>query len=127
MAIEVPGFRPGVLNAATDLSGASNQYKAVKLDGNGDFVLSGDGDLSIGILQERPVLGEAGEIEFDGISKARYGAAVTAGQELMSNASGQLIPAVGSTKRVVAVALTGGANGVLGSVAVVGLKGRALA
>ncbi len=124
MAQEVPGFRPGVFVAGADLS--TSQYLAVKLDANGKLVLAGDGDLAAGILQEEPILDEAAEIDMDGVSKAVFGATVLPGEELMSNAAGKLIPATGSTKRVVAVALIGGAVDTLGSVKVVGLSGRAL-
>lgn len=125
-AFEVAGFKPGVLKAGADLSSA--QFLGVKLNNAGDVVLAGDGDLSIGVLQNKPILGEACEIEFDGLSKAVSGAAVAnAGTKLATNAAGKYIAAV-STKHVVAVNLTpSGALDELFTVAVIGLKGHILA
>lgn len=122
--IEVAGFKPGVLKAAADLS--AKQFFAVKLDANGDVVLSGDGDLSLGILQNAPILGEACEIEMDGISKTVAGAAVAIGAEVAANAAGKLITAVAG-KRVVAVALQAAAGDLsVFSTKVIGLSGRAV-
>lgn len=124
--LEVAGFKPGVLVAGADLS--SHQFKQVKLDNSGDVVLAGDGDLVLGTLQNKPIQGEACEIEMDGISKAVIGASVTnAGTKLASDASGKLITAV-SAKHVAAIALYGGlADGDVVGVKVVGLSGQLLA
>lgn len=123
---EVAGFKPGVLKAGADLS--SHQFKGVKVADDGDVELAGDGNLIAGVLQNKPISGEACEIEFDGISKAISGAAIAnAGTKLAVNASGLFIAAA-QAKHVVAVNLTpsGGANELI-SVAVIGLKGHLLA
>jgi len=125
-AFEVPGFRPGVLKAGADLSAL--QFRAVKLDANGDLIVTGAGEQAAGILQNKPVSGEACELEMDGISKATAKAAFGEGIELMAEAAtGKLLTAT-SGNRVVAVSLTpAGADGDLVSVKVVGLSGALLA
>lgn len=123
---EVEGFKPGVLVAGADLS--THQHKAVALNNAGAVVLAGDGVLALGILKNAPILGEACEIDFDGISKAIIGGSVTnAGTKLAANASGQLIAAA-SAKHVVAILLVPSvAAGDKASVKVVGLAGQLLA
>lgn len=123
---EVEGFKPGVLVAGADLS--AHQHKAVMLDTAGAVVLATAGALVLGILKNAPVLGEACEIDFSGISKAVIGAGVTnAGTKLASNGSGLLITAV-STNHVAAILLVPGvASGDKASVKIIGLSGQVLA
>lgn len=124
MAIEVAGFKPGVLKAGADLSGS--QFLAGKLDANGDVVLGTAGALCAGMIQNKPALGVGVEMDMDGISKAVAGAAFTAGTKLMSTAAGKLITAT-ATNHVVAVALdTAGALNEIVAVKVVGLSGDLL-
>lgn len=125
-AIEVAGFKPGVLDASVDLS--AKQFHAVKVGAaDHEATISGDGDLSLGILQNDPIAGEAAEIEMDGISKAVIGASVSRGDKLAANAAGKLITAA-SAKHVVAIALeAGGADGEKISVKVIGSSGQLLA
>ncbi len=123
---EVAGFKPGILKAGADLSG--DQFRCVKVASDGDVERSGAGELSAGILQNKPVLEEACEVDFDGVSKAVSGATIAnANTKLMSDATGRVIAAT-STNHVVAVNLTpsGGANELI-SVAIIGLKGHILA
>lgn len=125
MSIEVAGFKPGIHEAGADLS--TKQFLAVKISADFKVDVSGDGELSMGVLQNDPVLGEAAEIEMDGISKAIIGAAVAFGAKLAADAAGKLITAV-ATKHVVAIAQEagGGANEVI-AVKVVGAAGQLLA
>ena len=100
-AFEVAGFKPGVLKAGASLIG--DQFRCVKVAADGDVERCGAGEASIGILQNKPILDEATEIEFDGISKAVSGAVMaSAGIEVMSDASGRVIAAT-SGNRVVGV------------------------
>jgi len=125
MAVEVPGFKPGILKAGADLS--LSQFLAVKLDGNGDLVLAGDGDLAAAMLQNKPQTGQGCEIDMDGISKAVSGASFSIGDKLAADANGKLITAA-SGKHVVAVALEAAANAdEILTVKVVGLSGQLLA
>ena len=125
-SFEVAGFKAGVLKAGADLS--TKQFHAVKVAADGDVEISGAGEASIGMLQNKPILNEAAEIDYDGISKAVAGAAVAnAGVELMANAAGRLIVAT-SGNRVVAVSLTSASgDGVFFTVKIVGAPGALLA
>jgi hypothetical protein len=123
---EVPGFKPGVLVAAADLS--SYQYRAVKLNTSGEVALCGAGEAAIGILQNKPVAGEACEIDMDGISKAVMGATIAnAGGKLASDANGKLVAAVSTNYVVAQLLTTAAADGVISSVKVIGSAGQLLA
>lgn len=70
MAYEVAG--PASLQisfeAAADLSAA--QYKFVKLDTNGKIVVCDtDGEVALGVLQDNPVAGQAGNVMLYGVTK----------------------------------------------------------
>ena len=103
MAYEIPGILAS-FTAGEDLSSA--QYLAVKIDSNGNIVKAGAGERAIGILQDKPKNGQAGSVMLYGISKAVYGASVTAGSALEVGSGGKLIPHSSGT--VVAVALESG-------------------
>lgn len=124
-AYQVPGFKPGTFTAGADLSG--HQFKSVKLNAAGNVVLCGDGELSLGILQNKPISGEACEIDMSGISKAIMGGIVAnAGTKLASDLNGKLIAAV-ATKHVVAILLAPSAvDGDVLSVKVIGTSGQLL-
>jgi len=91
--------------AGEDLS--AKQYYAVKISSTGVVSLSGAGENAIGILQNSPQEGEVASVMLLGISKAVYGASVTAGQNLAVDANGKLVPAAGNAA-VVAIAWDGG-------------------
>ena len=106
MATESIMIRDGAQTAAgADLS--SSQFLAVKLSTSADrqVVLESTGGVQIyGILQNKPTSGQVADVCLFGISKAVVGAAVTRGDRLMTNSSGQLITAT-STNIQVAQAL----------------------
>lgn len=98
------------LTAGADLSAL--QFRAIKVSTAADntALQAGAGENAIGVLQDKPTSGNVGQIDILGVTKAEYGASVTRGAKLMSNASGQLITAT-STNHVVAEALESGASG----------------
>lgn len=102
MAFENHSFKPTGLTAAADLSG--NQFYAVKISGSLQVNLAGDGEEAYGILQNKPIPGEAAELCRLGQTKAISGAAFAAGAKLAVNAAGKLILAAAGKKQV-AVAL----------------------
>lgn len=81
--------------AGADLS--SSQYHFVKLDTNGEVVLSGAGEDAIGVLQNKPADGQAATVRVGGLSKVVAGAAITAGARVASDASGKAKTAVAAT------------------------------
>ncbi len=87
MAYEIPGFKFS-LEAAADLS--AHQFKYVKVDGNGRCAaIAAATDCPIGVLQNKPVAGEAAEIMRDGITKLQADAAITPGLFVGTSADGQ--------------------------------------
>lgn len=109
MGYEVPLFNHTLI-AAADLSAA--QYHAVKVDANGQAALAGAGEDAIGILQNVPQAGQAATVMMLGVTKAIYGGTVTAGQKVMVDANGKIVPyadaAAGSTNYAIGKALTSG-------------------
>ena len=77
------------LTAAADLS--AKQYNFVKLDGNGDVVLtdaSSAGEIPIGVLQNAPTSGQAATVMIVGISKVEAGVAFDEGVKIACSDSG---------------------------------------
>lgn len=116
---EVPNFKPP-FEASGDLSAA--QFRAVKLDANGQLVVAGSGDRIVGVLQDKPAAaGNPAEVIQAGISKARLGATVARGADVQIDANGDFITAAGGS--VVGVCVHGGDVGQIGSVLLSGATG----
>lgn len=90
MAYEIPGFS-FTLVAAADLSAL--QWHLVNVNGTGLCAISGAGVRAVGVVQNKPIQGAVATIVVTGISKVVAGAAVTAGDELMSDSTGRAITA----------------------------------
>lgn len=107
MATETNKKALGIYNAAADLR--TQQYRGVKISGSrtiGAIVASTD--KPIGILQNKPNIGEPCEIAYEGEIIAQAGTAtIVAGDDLMFDASGRVILAVAAA----------GANWVIGQAA----------
>jgi hypothetical protein len=96
------------LVAGADLS--AQQYRAVKINSSGLAIMANATDLNqIGILQDKPASGQVGTVRTEGITKARAGAAVTAGDRVTSDANGSLIVAT-TGRQVMGIALTSAVN-----------------
>lgn len=91
--------------AGVDLS--ASQYKAVKLDADGNAVLAGAGEFAVGILVDDPKLGQTATIQVSNVSKAVAGAAFQAGDLLTPNATGQLVEATVAAANTTTGAITG--------------------
>jgi hypothetical protein len=76
--------------AAVDLR--TKQFTFVKYDGSGNLVPAAEGDRAW-ILEDTPNVGEHGTTSILGITKGKVGAAISAGQDLTSDAAGLVIPA----------------------------------
>lgn len=108
MAYEVPLHKPPVGLAAADLS--THQFKFVKVTGaNAVNITTAGTDFAIGVLQNKPVLGQACEVETQGTTKVVAGAAVAAGVGVMSDATGRAITAT-ATNKVQGIALEAAAG-----------------
>lgn len=115
MAVEVPGFVLGILNANADLS--AKQYHCMKLANNSGVaevaVCTAAGEKIIGILQDKPsAQGAVATLVTQGVTKASAGAAITAGALVMTDANGQVITAATAGSTIIGWALesAGGAN-----------------
>ena len=78
------------LTAAADLS--AKQYNLVKLDGNGDVVLTdadSAGQIPIGVLQNAPGNGEAATVMIVGVTKIEIGEAMDEGVLIAPSDSGE--------------------------------------
>jgi hypothetical protein len=113
MATESPLMHDGSQTvAAADLS--AKQFYAVKITGPRAVNLASTGGEAIyGILQNNPISGLAADVGIDGVTKAVIGAAVTAGDFLMTDTSGRLITSTGSNHRVAQTLETGSTAGQL--------------
>lgn len=113
--------------ANVDMSSeASFQFTAVKLiaasggvsgAGVGGAALAhpSAGGAILGILQNNPFIGEAGEVEIHGISQAKLSGVTAIGQILMVDANGLFLPATAGNYGV-AMALETGAVGDISTV-----------
>jgi hypothetical protein len=92
MAVEVQGFKLGILVAGADLT--THQYKLVKVNSSGKVVLAGLGEAILGVLQNAPNTDQAAEVQVDGVSKAVASGVIAAGDLLASDAAAKLKVAV---------------------------------
>lgn len=91
-------FLPGIV-AGADLSAAGNQFKFVQLNTAGAAILAATAGQRkvVGVLQDTPPLASPALIADSGVSKVQAGAALTAGNPIMTNASGQGIVATAAS------------------------------
>jgi hypothetical protein len=100
----------------------SGQFLAVKLYASTDrkTVLANSGGEAIyGILQNKPLAGQAADVGIAGVSKAVAGAAVTRGAGLMTDTSARLITATSSNHTVAFAIESAGTAGTVFTVAMV--------
>lgn len=107
-AIEVPLFKPGVMSASVDLS--TKQFCGCYVSGDLTLGLPAAGGKIFGVIQNKPISGEAVEVECSGITKVALSGNVAAGAELMVDAAGKFLTAT-STNQIVGVALMAGSTG----------------
>lgn len=97
------------LVAGADLS--AKQFYVVKANSSGQAALANATDTTqIGIVQDKPLSGNAGKIRVSGVSKAAAGGTVAAGAAVTSDANGKIVAAA-SGKQIIGFALTGGVSG----------------
>lgn len=89
MSGQIKVFSDGSCVAGEDLSAA--QYCFVKLSGDREVSLCGNGERPYGILQNKPDEGEAVEVMVIGISNVIAGDTFSAGALLGSDASGNAV------------------------------------
>ncbi len=124
MAVEVPLFTPGVFVAAADLSTKQFYFvfqTAVAFNVN---VPTADGQFAFGVLQNKPISGEAATVEcgLGAITKMVLGGTVAPGDFVGSDASGRAIAKQPSfsgadlSDWILGQCLEGGAVGEIGTI-----------
>jgi hypothetical protein len=118
--------------ASADLS--AKQFCLVKLNGAGELVLAGAGDIGF-VLQDKPVKDQIGTYAVAGRVKAVAGGNIEAGQLLSSDASGHIVKATATVitsekvatqgTRVIGLALESGVSGDLVAFRATPTAGRA--
>jgi len=97
------------VQAGADLSSHSNKF--VKLDGNGQAFLGGDGEKILGVLKGKPnAAGIVAPVADDGIVAVIAGDTIDEGGDVASNGSGLAVPAA-TGDYVAGVAMTSAASG----------------
>jgi hypothetical protein len=91
MTTDVGPYNDQSFEAAADLSAEANQFKFVKLDAAGKVVaIAAITDMPIGVLQNRPALGEMATVRVVGVTKLQADAALaTPGAIIGTSADGQ--------------------------------------
>lgn len=108
MAVKAVGTDISVV-AGADLS--AQQYRGVKVNTAGALVLGNATDLNqIGVLQNNPGNGQPATVRISGVTKAKAGGTVAAGDRVTTDANGAFVTAT-TGKQVLGVALTGAASG----------------
>lgn len=92
------------LKAGEDLS--DSQFCVVALNANGEIVKAAHNVPAIGILQDKPLSGQAGTVMTFGISKVKAASAISVGARLSAytDGSGRVAPAA-SGRYVIGIAL----------------------
>lgn len=91
--------------ASADLS--ASQYEAVDFNSDGQIAVVGTkGAKSVGVLQDKPsAAGRVGVVAIGGVCKVAAGAAITAGVELIVDATGRAVTKDGAEQFVMGTAL----------------------
>lgn len=126
MATESPLIHDGSqTTAATDMSvtgglngtSSSGQFLAVKITAARSVnIASSGGEQIYGILQNRPLSGQAADVGILGVSKAVAGAQFTGGNFLMTDTSGRMIPATSTNHRVAWAIESAATSGIVATV-----------
>lgn len=79
-------------------AGALTQYTLVTINSSGQAANTGDGAMPQGVVQNDPsAAGDAAEVAFAGLVQVLAGGAVSAGDDIGSDASGQAVTAAGAS------------------------------
>jgi hypothetical protein len=89
MAYEQPGFSVGVLTAAASMSGKQHYIVKKNATANQFALCDTDGEILLGVLQDEPASGEAGDIMCTGITKVVANETLAAGDYWGTSSDGQ--------------------------------------
>ena len=108
--------------AGADLS--AKQYRLVKLGtGTNEIVLASSAtDRIIGVLQEKPKLGQPGQVAILGTSKVVAGGTISKGDCITSDSNGRAIAATTAGDTVIGIALENAVSGDIFEILLVNFK-----
>lgn len=117
MAIEQPGFSIGFCEAAADYS-TTGQFLIVDVSANSVVTkASASGQAALGILQDKPIAGQAANVMVAGVSKLYAGTGdLAAGALFMADTDGTGVTATGTGKYALGMVVIGAVAGELASV-----------
>lgn len=119
MAYEQPGFKLGTLRVPSTAYSLKQYHTMVASSSDGIAISPSDSAAITGIMQGGPtVANEAIELTVDGVSKAVYGTALTAGDNWISGTSGRVASTAGAAAgaAIYGPVLLTGASSAIGSV-----------
>lgn len=96
------------LEAGADLS--AKQFYLVKLDSSGRVVLAGAAERAIGVLQNKPLAGEAAQVRVLGVSKVISGYSFGVGTVLASDSAGKAVASSSAKPIGISLEAAGAAN-----------------
>lgn len=102
-AFEKPGIKVTIPDIAGDMT--ANQYRVVAADGT---LAATQGTGGLGILQNKPDVGQNAEVMVTGISKAKVDEAITVGQKVTNAVTNGMVEPALTGDYVVGIALTAG-------------------
>lgn len=109
MAFELNQDRIGHLTAAGDYNDAADQYCVVRSTGTNFTIQTTAGGVAIGVLQDRPSSGNAGNIAVFGVTKVRVNttahAAIAVSDKLCASTAGGVIASTLAARYVLGRAL----------------------
>lgn len=97
--------------AGADLS--AEQYKLVKVTASNTVEVAGAGELAIGVLQDKPVADQGGNVTVIGLTKVVAGGTIAAGAKVAANATGQAVVAAAGNEVLGIAQEAGVANDVI--------------
>lgn len=99
------------LVSAADLSAVANQFKIVKITANRTVNLTSvAGELAVGVLANKPALGQPAEIYTGPVVKVVLGATLAAGAQYMAGADGRAVAATATNVALGQIVVGGVAN-----------------
>lgn len=112
MAYEIPGFS-FTLVAAEDLSAL--QFSVVDVDSAGKAITpAADGGRGIGVVQNKPAIGQSATIVTTGVTKAKVGTGgITAGQTAQALTNGTITAGVAGDHAIGIALATGDAGDII--------------
>jgi hypothetical protein len=93
MASENPGKQISLL-ATSDFTVAGAQYAFAIVDANGQATLAGAGAKAVGVVQNKPAVGQGASVMVDGVSQVVAGGVIAAGAFVKSGALGVAVSGI---------------------------------